>query len=94
MMLVEAIDIALETLELNKLCRAVEDDEAYYFTGCGDNGEPIFAATTVRVYKDTLKCEPCYYTDKCWNSPKSEVAIPKERQSVFIERKEIPWDLP
>ncbi len=86
MMLIKAIDIALKTLELNKLCRAVEDDEAYYFTGCGDNGEPIFGCACCQVEKKSLRCTVFYHDDPDWETPKTAVSIPHSRKSVNIER--------
>lgn len=83
-----AVDKALETLKLKRLCRAVEDDKSFYFTGCGDNGEPIFGSATCRVNKKTMECAPVYHDDPCWKTKKNDVAIPSSRKEVFIERKE------
>lgn len=87
--LIKAIDAALDMLGLNRICRAVEDDKAYYFTGCGDNGERIRGCACCCVEKGTLKCRPCYYDDPCWNTPKTIVEIPEERKSVFIEPEDV-----
>ena len=81
-----AIDKALEMLGLNKICKAVEDSKAYYFTGCGDNGETIFGCATCKVEKRTLACSACYHDDPCWSTPKTSIKFPKTRQGVFIKR--------
>lgn len=86
-----AIDKALETLKLNRLCRAVEDEEAFYFTGCGDNGEPIFGAATCCVFKNTMECEPVYHDNPCWGTPKKTAKIPDTRKTVFVERREVDY---
>ena len=85
---IRAIDAALTMLKLNKLCFAAEDNEAYYFTGCGDNGERICGEAACRVDKKTFASEPCYHTSSYWNTQKKKVEIPKERKSVFIEETE------
>ncbi len=86
--LILAIDAALKTLGLSKIFYAVEDDDAYYFTGCADDGERIRANTTCRVNKDTLISDICYHDDACWQTEKTEVKFPKERKDVFIKLKE------
>lgn len=90
--LLEAIDTALQFLGLNKLCRAVEDVQAWYFTGCGDNGEPLFTEAACRVDKKTLECTRAPHGDPCWATPKKPVEIPAERRGVFTRRKEL-WEL-
>lgn len=85
----KAIDKALQTLGLNKLCYAVEDTEAYYFTGCGDNGDPIFGGGSCKVFKGSFNSEFCYHDDPCWETPKTKVQIPDDRKEVFIEQKEL-----
>ena len=86
--LVRAIDLALDFLKLNKLCSAMEDDEAFYLTGCKDNGEPYYCPTVCRVEKNTLECSLFLHTDPRWYEPKKPVPFPDERKNVFVESKD------
>lgn len=83
---IDAIDTALVFLGLNRLRCGYEDTESYYFTGCGDNGETIYANATCRVDKKTLSCDIYASTDFRMFTRKKIVQIPKERENVFI-----PW---
>ena len=85
--LISAIDAALSELRLNKICHAVEDEDAYYFTGCSDNGEGFTGGACVSVDKGTMLCQHCAHDDPCWNTPKRKIEIPKERSDVFMKQR-------
>lgn len=82
-----AIDAALQFLGLNKLRSAYEDVNAYYFTGCGNNGETIYAEVTCRVDKATLECS-IDKTPPTEFAKKKAIIMPKEREDVLI-----PWSV-
>ena len=83
--IVLAIDAALSFLGLNRIGRAVEDENEYYFTGCGDNGEALLPGGCCAVNKETLECRNCRHDDPCWKTPKKNVKFPPERASAFAE---------
>ena len=86
---ISAIDAALEFLNADKLCYAAEDDEAYYFTACGDDGKPLYAPSCCRVSKMTLSVSMCYHDDPAWKTPKKEITFPKERMSHYIPAEKV-----
>ena len=84
--LLHAVDVALEFLKLNKLCSVSEDDSAYYFTGCTDDGFGYTGGASCRVEKGTFKCEYRYVGDKYWNKTSAKkLPFPPERSDVFMK---------
>ena len=90
---VKAIEAGLDLLKVNKICYLSEDEDAYYMTGCGDDGEMIVGAACCKVDKRTGIAEHCYYDDPAWETPKVAVEVPDERKSVFVELKEMPAEI-
>lgn len=86
---IAAIDAALSFLGLNKIGRAVEDEQEIIFTGCGDNGEALMPGGCCAVNKHTLECRDCRHDDSCWKTPKTEFVFPKERKESFADN----WEL-
>jgi hypothetical protein len=87
----KAIDVALKTLRVNKLCYIGEDDEAYYMTGCGDNGEPLYTGCCCRVVKATLRGEICHHTSPYLETPKKKLKPPEDKKDVFMELNWMPY---
>lgn len=87
--LIMAVDSALKAskeIGIGHFCEFKEDDEAFYFTLCGQNGEPVFINGCCKVWKESLDSEivSCYDIDFERMSP---VQIPEERKTVFRELK-------
>lgn len=87
----KAIDVALKTLGVNKLCYIGEDDEAYYMTGCGDNGEPLYISGCCRVIKETLQGDFCHHTSPYLATEKKKIEPSEDRKDVFIELNWMPY---
>jgi len=82
--LTQAVDVALAFTKAKKFCLAKEDDNAYYITVCGDNGEPIHAPCTCRVDKKELTVRMCYRGDHDNGTKKKEVRIPDDVLYCYI----------
>ena len=75
---------ALKTMKVNKIFRILEDDEYFYFSGCGDHGEPLMADCGCCVRKSDLYSRECYFDDPLWNTPKKVVDLPTD-SDMFIK---------
>lgn len=80
-----AVDTSLQFLRVNKLCKIFEDDNAYYLTGCGDNGEVLYVPVICRVDKKTREHSRLSHTDPEFWTPKRFLPFPPERKNIFIE---------
>lgn len=79
-----AAKVALDVLRVKKIFWAGEDDEYYFFSGCGDHGEPLIADCSCCVSKKDLKGRGCYYDDPLWSTPKRKIDLPTD-SDMFIE---------
>lgn len=87
--LIMAVDSALKAskrIGIECFCEINEDNEAYYFTLCGQSGEPVFINGCCKVWKESLNGDivSCYNMDFKKLSP---VQIPGERKNVFRKLK-------
>lgn len=82
-----AVDAAIKESKLEYFSGIREDSKAYYFSFCGENGEPLYIDAICRVEKQTLKSTLIFPDNPLYFEKRRETEVPEERKEHFRELK-------